>query len=104
MSQACLLDLRRLLRPKCMNLAISQVHMTLVWHIYQTQGIWTWCTYKSKVRGLGRITKSLKTPTKTYMTLGRIFVLVGFQVFCGLFGSWWPWIGLTRSLGVLGQK
>jgi hypothetical protein len=56
------------------------------------------------VRGLGRITKSLKTPTKTYMTLGRIFVLVGFQVFYGLFGSWWPWIGLTRSLGVLGQK
>ena len=87
-----------------MNLAISQVHITLVWHIYQTQGIWTWCTYNSKVRGLGRITKSLKTPTKTYMTLGRIFVLVGFQVFCGLFGSWWPWIGLTRSLGVLGQK
>ena len=40
-------------RPKCVDLVVSQVHVTWVWHFCQTQDTWTWQMAKFKERGLG---------------------------------------------------
>ena len=47
--------------PKCMDLAGSQVHITWVWHVHQTQNAWIWQTIKSIVCELGWYAKSTIT-------------------------------------------
>ena len=73
--------------PKCVDLAVSQVHVTWVWHVRKTQDVWTWWITKSKVHDL---------------TVNQVHVM-WVQHVCQTQGTWTWWTTKSKVCGLGSQ-